>query len=58
MIALSDNDGFRQALILLKWGVPYECLFGQKQLWSRSWRNAASLVLNDFYSPEEQMGLE
>jgi hypothetical protein len=58
MISLSDNDNFRQALILLKWGVPYECLFGERRLWSRSWRNAASLVMNDFYTPEEQMGID
>jgi hypothetical protein len=58
MIALSDNEIFRQAMALLKWGVPYECLFGPKKLWPRAWRNAATLVMNDFYSPDEQMGLE
>lgn len=57
MISLSDNDSFRQALILLKWGIPYECLFGNKVLWSRSWRNAATIIMNDFYSVEEQMGI-
>jgi hypothetical protein len=58
MISLSDNESFRQALILLKWGIPYECLFGQRHLWSRGWRNAATLIMNDYYSPEEQMGIE
>jgi hypothetical protein len=58
MIALADNDYFRQGMMLLKWGVPYECIFGAPKIWSRSWRNAATLVINDYYSPEESVGLD
>jgi hypothetical protein len=45
-------------MFLLKWGVPYECIFGEKKQWNSTWRNAATLVMNDYYSPEESMGLE
>jgi hypothetical protein len=57
MIALADSDFFRQGILLLKWGIPYECIFGEKRIWSRNWRNAATVVMNDFHSPEESMGL-
>jgi hypothetical protein len=57
MIALADSGFFRQGMMLLKWGVPYECVFGARQIWSRNWRNAAMMVINDYQSPQDQMGL-
>jgi hypothetical protein len=53
MISLADNNFFRQGIMLLKWGVPYECVFGHKRIWSRNWRNAAITVINDFSGPDE-----
>lgn len=55
MIALSDNEVFRQGIMLLKWGVPYECLFGVRKPWPRAWRNAAIMVINDFNSVPDEM---
>lgn len=55
MIALSDNEVFRQGIMLLKWGVPYECIFGQRKPWTRAWRNAAIMVINDFNSHDDGM---
>lgn len=53
MIALADSDFFRQGIMLLCKGVPYECIFGQKKQWSRNMRNAATMVINELSSPED-----
>ena len=59
MNALADSDHFQQGIVLLKNGIPYECILGQRKQWSRNMRNAAVLILNDIgRSPEEEMGLE
>lgn len=58
MISLADNDSFRQGIILLKWGVPYECVFGERRIWNRTWRNAATMVINDFNSADGEGGLD
>lgn len=54
MIALADSEYFRQGIVLLKWGVPYQCIFGEPKIWKRNWRNAAIMVINDFNSPEQE----
>lgn len=27
--------------------MPYECIFGPKKIWNKTWRNAAIMALND-----------
>lgn len=56
MIALADNPHFRQGVLLVKSGIPYEAIFGPPKLWNRNMRNAATMILNDFR--EESGGTE
>jgi hypothetical protein len=36
-------------------GMPYECIFGPKKIWTKTWRNAAVMVLNDMAGGEEEL---